>query len=41
MSSYEWPFVFRCTICGTVIRARNYQDFRKKLRQHAKKCFKG
>jgi len=33
-------WVGRCAICGTVIRARNYQDFRKKFELHTKKCFK-
>jgi len=33
-------WVGRCAICGTVIRARNYQDFRKKLKRHTKKCLK-
>jgi len=37
---YDEVWVGRCAVCGAVIKARNYQDFRKKLELHAKKCFK-
>ena len=33
-------WIGRCAICGTIIRARTYEAFRKKLELHAKKCFK-
>jgi len=33
-------WIGRCAICGTIIRARTYEAFRKKLELHVKKCFK-
>jgi len=33
-------WVGRCAVCGTIIKARTYEAFRKKLELHAKKCFK-
>ena len=32
-------WIGRCALCGTIIRARTYEAFRKKLELHAKKCF--
>jgi len=40
LDNVKLPYIARCTICGTVIRARTYEAFRKKLELHAKKCFK-
>ena len=41
MSSYKWPLTVRCVMCGKVIRAKTQRVLEKRLRQHAKKCFKG
>jgi len=41
LNEIKLPFVARCNICGTIIKAKTYDALFKKLYLHTEKCFKG
>ena len=40
LNELKLPFVARCSVCGTIIKARSYNTLQKKLQLHTEKCLK-
>jgi len=40
LNELKLPFVARCSVCGTIIKARSYTALQKKLYLHTEKCLK-
>ena len=40
LNEIKLPLVTRCSVCGTIIKARSYNALLKKLKRHTEKCLK-